>query len=496
LTREKVGGPLLVLLAAALVHGPSVAFGFTALDDRDFVVEGHAFLAQPRNWPRAFARSYMDVVDPEHPYYRPLVTLSYGLDAQWSGVRAFGYHFTNVVLHAAASLLFLALLRRLDFGRIAAGAGALVFCVHPMLASAVAWIPGRNDSLLAVFALGSWLLFLDVMARPSGPRLLGHLALYWLALLTKETAVALPLVCAVHVLLLDPQARTRLGRRRAALLVAGWAAGIAGRWLARPPVGGVASIEGVRGLTVLAASLGQLALPIGPSAFTVPEDLLVWPGLLAAALVAASSRFLPGVRPRVVVLGLAVFVVFLAPALAVPGTLVLSSRLYLPACGAIVAIAEIVRRLPLERAGLLAFTGAAIVVLAGVTLAYEGTFRDRRAFARNAVAAAPHSSLAHFCLGQTYQIDGDADRALAEYRTALALGAVYGVHNNIAVIHMASARWPEAERELREELAGDPRAARAHRNLAVVLRGEGRFEEARAADERAGAIAAGEAEAR
>lgn len=154
------GSAALVLLVALAVHARTVAFGFTGLDDRDVLVGDRAFLADPANLLRVFGRSYLHVVDPSHAYWRPLVSASYLLDAQWSGVNPWGYHATNVVLHAVASVLVLALLRRVALGRRVALAAALAFAVHPALASAVAWIPGRNDTLLAVMALASWLLFL------------------------------------------------------------------------------------------------------------------------------------------------------------------------------------------------------------------------------------------------------------------------------------------------------------------------------------------------
>jgi tetratricopeptide (TPR) repeat protein len=77
------------------------------------------------------------------------------------------------------------------------------------------------------------------------------------------------------------------------------------------------------------------------------------------------------------------------------------------------------------------------------------------------------------------------ERALAEYETSLRLEPSDVVHNNIAVIHMAAARWPEAERELYAELALNPRYAKAYFNLGIVLRREGRLVEAIAAEERA-----------
>jgi hypothetical protein len=484
---------VVVGLTAAAVHGRSIAFDFIYLDDRDLIVEDRPFLIDPANLLRAFTRSYMHVVDGDHPYYRPLVTVSYALDAQWSGVHALGYHLTNVGLHVVASVLFFALLHRLALGPALSVVAALVFAVHPALVSAVSWIPGRNDSLMAVLALGAWLLLLEGATRPSRLCRLLHVPTFWLALAAKETAVMIPIVVVVHLALVEREAWARLWRSTSMPgLVAGWVAGIAGRWLLHPFPGDATAREAIQNVPVALMSLGQLSLPVNPSLLMVPEDLPVWPGLVAGILLVAATCFLPGLRPRVVVLGCAVFLLFLVPSLVVPGTLVLESRLYLPACGLIVAAAEIVRALALESTLLHAFSGVVLAALAGITLAYEGTFHDRRVFARAAIAAAPHSPLAHLSLGQTYQADGDADRALAEYRIALRLGSVHVVHNNIAVIHMGGAHWPEAERELREELAADPHYAVAYRNLAVVLRRQGRLEEAGAADERARQLVAGD----
>ena len=482
-----------VALGAVLTHARSAGFAFTDLDDRDLIVDDQAFLARPVNLLRAFGRTYMHVVDPAHAYYRPLVTVSYGLDAQWSGARPLGYHLTNLALHALASVVLLAVLRRFALPRSVATLAALAFAVHPTLAAAVAWIPGRNDSLLAVFALASWLFFLRDGARSSRVDRALHLGLFGLALLTKETAAALPLVWGLQAVLVDEWPRER--RRDAVVLLAGWAALIAGTALAhREVAGSVGAISApalARNLPQLFAGLGKVVFPVDPTVLAAPEDLSPWPGVLAALAIAAGARFVHGVRPRVVALGMSAFVLLLLPVLATPGTLVLDNRLYLPACGVLLAIAEIVRAAAFERPEptppklLVGLSAIGLLVLVAITAGYEESFRDRRTFARAAVAGAPHSPLAHFCLGKAYQTDGDDDRALAEYETSLALGPGEVVHNNIAVIHMAHARWKDAERELGEELAIDPRYARAYDNLAIVLRHEGRDEESRAATETA-----------
>lgn len=485
---------MVVIAVALAVHGPSVAFGFTYLDDYDLVVDDAAFLAHPGSLFGAFGRSYMHVVDAQHPYYRPLVTLSYALDAHWSGTHPFGYHLTNVVLHALASAACFALLRQLAFGRVVACLAALAFALDPATASAVAWIPGRNDLLLAVFALGAWIALVADCARPSWGRRGVHLTLFALALLTKETALALLVVYASHLALAPPtRGATGAPQVRLASLYAGWAGCVAARValgsrLGLDPWRAVSAGDFAHLASLVVTGLGQVLFPVNPALLRASTDSSLGPGIVALFAVAAIARFLPGVRVPVLALGGIAFVASYAPSLAASGTNVTTTRLYLPSCGVALVVAEVLRTLSRPRAISTPFAAATLAMLAAMTLAYEATFRNRRAFARAAVEASPHCALAHFCLGQSYQMDGDRARALVEYEDALRLGAVEVIHNNVAVIYIASGRWADAERELREELAVQPRYGLAHHNLAIVLRRLGREEEARS-EEKAAEIA-------
>jgi tetratricopeptide (TPR) repeat protein len=480
LARAGLLRPALVALVAIAVHARTLAFGFTGLDDRDLVVDDQRFLADPANLVRVFDRAYMHIVDAGHAYWRPLVTASYVLDAQWAGARPLAYHATNVALHAFASVLVLALLRRFVLGRAVALGAALVFAVHPALAPAVAWIPGRNDSLLAVTALAAWLCLQRGWTA-------AHLLFFALSLLTKETAVALPLVWVLEWALSARNIREKvrsLPCSRSWLLGIAWAGMVAAR-VALRPAGLHASAHAIaENLALVPVAMGQIALP-RPTVLASIEDLPAWPGVAAVALVVLATWRLRRVRRRVVLAGAGAFVLLLAPAMAVPGTLVLDSRLYLPAVGVLVVAGEIARAAAPARRTLAAFAAIGVACLGFVTMAFESAFRDPLAFGREAVTGSPRSPMAHFCLGQAYQRAGDDDRALAEYRAALALGPAEVVHNDIAVIAMKQARWEDAERELREELVVNPGYPVAYENLAVVLRREGRMEEACDAAERA-----------
>lgn len=196
------GWAAVVLLAVTLgLYGPSVRLGFVHADDVDLIAGNTAFLGDPANLPRVFARSYFEtaaVASDVKTYYRPLVVASFMADTMAGGGAAGFFHFTNAVLHALSTVLALALVRRLGAGPRPAFAAALVFAVHPLNAHAVYWIPGRNELLLAVFGLAAWLAWLRAAATQRPQWLAAHGAAWLLALLSKETASVFPLVWTFH----------------------------------------------------------------------------------------------------------------------------------------------------------------------------------------------------------------------------------------------------------------------------------------------------------
>jgi hypothetical protein len=461
---------------ALALHVRTVAFGLVDLDDRDLLVDDRAFLTSPGSVWRAFGRSYMGVVDLGHAYFRPLVTASYAIDARVSGTGFWAFHLTNVLLHCLAVALFCELLRALRFPAGVAVAASCVLAVHPALVPAVAWIPGRNDGLLAVFCLASWVAF-SRDRDGGGPawRWL-HFAAFAAALFTKETAFVLPLVCIAHAVLGPSGARGASPRGRTWLVyMAGWSMLVAVRVAARRS--GAALELGGPG-AVLVAALGEVALPIDLAPLRASADLPLAPGVVAAIGLAWAARYLPGVRRSVLGLGLAAFAVFVLPVAVTSGSLFLDSRLVLPVAGVAIAGAEIGHAAVREMRTRTAVAVALVIGLAAVSAGYQGAFATPRSFALAAVAGSPRCALAHLCLGRSYQGAGDDGRALAEYEEALRLAPAEVVHNNIAVIYMKRADWDAAERELDSELSLNPGYARAYFNRAIVLRRQGRLEQA------------------
>jgi protein O-mannosyl-transferase len=97
---------------------------------------------------------------------------------------------------------------------------AIVFALHPVQHETVALLAARNDSMAAFFTLATIIVLLERTASPL--RLLGGGVLFFLALLSKESAMLVPLLLAC----LDWGRWGRLGQKRRFLVLILCAVGI------------------------------------------------------------------------------------------------------------------------------------------------------------------------------------------------------------------------------------------------------------------------------
>lgn len=155
-------------------------------------------------------------------YYRPLVLVWFRLNDALFGLSPAGWHFTSAATHALATLLVFRLVYRLFRNRAGATLAALIFGLHPLHVQSVAWVSGITDPLLTIFLIGSFLQYLSFRDSREPIHLALSLVLYALATLTKEPAVILPAIVAIHELFIplkDGVRRTRRQQLRSAALV-------------------------------------------------------------------------------------------------------------------------------------------------------------------------------------------------------------------------------------------------------------------------------------
>ena len=133
--------------------------------------------------------------------WQPLTAISHMLDCQLYGLRPWGHHLTNVLLHAAAVILLFLALWRLTGNLWASAFVATLFAIHPLRVEPVAWVSGRGDILSGLFfMLTLWAYARYARSERFSPgRYMTVVVFFALGLMCKPTLVTVPFV----LLLLD-----------------------------------------------------------------------------------------------------------------------------------------------------------------------------------------------------------------------------------------------------------------------------------------------------
>jgi tetratricopeptide (TPR) repeat protein len=184
------------LLFAAFLGGvafavflPAVRGGFVDFDDGPYVAENPWVLTGLTA--AGIQRACTEVVCGN---WSPLTMLSYELDASIFGPEPWGFHLTNVILHAVATGLFYIVLQRMTGRPIASAVAAVLFSIHPLRAESVAWIAERKDVLCQVFLMLALLAYERYCRAASIARYAVIMVAMALGLLSKPTLVTLPLL--------------------------------------------------------------------------------------------------------------------------------------------------------------------------------------------------------------------------------------------------------------------------------------------------------------
>ncbi len=499
----KTSHALLVALVGALVYANTLGAGF-ALDDKSVVLGNEAI----RGWDgvrHVFGEDYLarTPVAADPSLYRPAATLSFALDHALHGLRPFGYHLGNVLLHAIACVLALGVARIFAGPRVAL-AGALLFAVHPVHVEAVANVAGRPELLAGIGIFGT-LSAWDRFRRAEQTRsalwaaCLGAFA-FALAVFSKESGVvALPLIAALE--LARPERRAL--DRRAFLLAAALTA-IAGVFLVLraaaigPAPTGVAlgafpwGRRVATAVRVLVEQVGQLLVPVELRAIwteaEVPVEarLVTWASVAGAAAIAVALALAWRARRRApaFAFGVAFFALAVLPTANILfpiGTVRAERLLYTPSFGICLAFAavldRVVTRTRVERA--FAFVvGALVLACAARTWVRNPDWRDDRALAEATLAASPDAALPWGLLADWHAARGELAPAADALRRFLALQPTADAWALLGDLERRQARTAGAREAWERALALDPERADVLQNLSTLHLSEGRARDA------------------
>jgi Flp pilus assembly protein TadD len=218
----RIASPLLVICVGFALFAGTLKSPITS-DDVLVVIETPQ-IYNIANLPRVF---FLDIDRPipedfpklqDQPsrtgLYRPMLSVSFILDAFFYGDEVFGWRLTSLLLHLIAALLVLGLAQRLLGSRPGALVAALLFVAHPIHTEAVAMlIGGRSELLASIFVLAAWWVFLSADERTGWRRWAldsGSALLFLLGLFSKENAVVLPGILFLSGWLLRAQSAKQL----------------------------------------------------------------------------------------------------------------------------------------------------------------------------------------------------------------------------------------------------------------------------------------------
>jgi protein O-mannosyl-transferase len=289
---------------------------YTQYDDHFLIVESYSYIDHLSDIGHAFLE------DVGHQgqggnLYRPMLTISFILSAQLSGTASWGYHLVDILLHGLSCCLLFAALQAVGIKRLSSFIGALVFCVHPVFTQAVAWISGRNDSLLAIFILSCFIMYSKYISTSAIQWYFLHLLFLALALFTKETAIVFPFLALFYYIGVKKEKIISL---TTLLLFTGWGIVFANWHLLRTASHVVSVAHPAQAASTVCSNLwitfyyiGKIFWPFDPAFAPVAADMHVTAGIISLGALMVLILLSERKDMRMIVFGIAWFAVFLIP---------------------------------------------------------------------------------------------------------------------------------------------------------------------------------------
>lgn len=211
--------PILIILLVSFAVYFNAFFGDFVFDDRYQILE-NPWIRNISNVPAIFSKSVWSF-QPElstSNYYRPLMHIVYMLNYYVFGLKPWGYHLVNVLLHCGVSVLVFLVIRGLLTKQIGSPSSvyisppfiaAVLFASHPIHTEAVTWIAGLPDVACTFFYLLSFYLYISFRDGSKRAYVLSVIS-FSVATLFKEPTLTLSVMLAAFDYLFKKSGETTL----------------------------------------------------------------------------------------------------------------------------------------------------------------------------------------------------------------------------------------------------------------------------------------------
>jgi len=494
-----VAGVMFIVVAPLVVYIPAMRGGY--IWDDDLYVEENPLLSSPNGlwniWTTGLASQYV-----------PMVYTTFRFEYSLWGLRPFGYHLTNILLHVFNALLIWLLLSRLKIR--GAWLVSAIFALHPVHTESVAWITERKNVLSLFFCLVSAVAYFQY-AFGSGKESTKNRSeifyqlstfLFLCALASKVVTCFFPVLLLIVLWWKHGRIILKDIRDLSRFFVLSLVWGLFVMWWEHKYVAGSAVEFGLTPIKrILLAShalwfyLGKLFCPVNltfsyPKWNIEPTNPLHYTWLFLSLVAAWGIWHWREKLQRGPIAAIAFFVVALSPMLGFLSiytfvfTYVADHYQYVASIGPITLFVSIgciaVNRLGKYAQGI-SMASVVLILLTLGTLTWRQChiYKDRETLWQDTIRKNPDSLLAHLNLGVEYYNQDRLDEATSQYNKVLQLSPDYAkAYNNLGMVFMKKGNLDEAVKYFFLALQNKPDDASAFKNLGTVFLKKGNLDKA------------------
>ncbi|HNW97549.1 MAG TPA: tetratricopeptide repeat protein [Bacteroidales bacterium] len=416
-----------------LLYIQTLNFGFTYFDDDGIIINNIGFLDNFKNISKAF---YTDAfVTGISAFYRPLQTLSFMTDMLLSGGNnAWMYHFTNILFFGFISFMIYQILKKFSISSSLVLLATLIYCVHPLFVSSVAWLPARGDLQLMFFSLLSFLFLIKFLNERKNIFLFIHWLAFSIALFCKETAAFLPFIFVIYFFAFHFE--KRFDKKYFIIIFLYAVSGIFWFWMRDNAVGNYSNPVEVTGFAALIANMQSI--PEAMINFFLPFDFSPIPefsfvktlsGLIIIAMLIYVFIKNKERNFKEKIFCVSWFVLFMLPPMLYkhPYLDYMQHRFFLPLFGMLLFLLFVIPRKwlvngKIKRSWILI---AIIIFFSSFTFMKSRPYVAPLTFYNSAIKHNPNSAIAYYNRGYVKTTNNDYEGALNDYNKVIEICPTY-----------------------------------------------------------------------
>jgi Tfp pilus assembly protein PilF len=481
---------LLLLIAfciPVLLYLQTIGFGFTYFDDDFIIINNYALLSHFGNCHKAFITDAFIIKTSS--FYRPVQTLSYMMDILLSGGNnAWMFHLSNIILLGIISSLLFILFRRFLIPPVLALFAVLIYCVHPLFVSSIAWIPARGDLLLLLFSLLSFLFFIEFLQKGKIQYLLLNWFAFSIALFCKETAAFIPFLFIIYYFTFSHN--KRFEKKHLFIILLYIVSGIYWYWMRFQATHDAYEPNAEFGITAIMSNLrtipeaiAKLFVSFGFAPFPGFSPFKTLTGSAVIVLIIILFFKNHGRTMKEKLFCISWFLILMLPPMIYkhPHIDYLDHRFFFPLIGILLFILFLFppRWFEQNNIKIYGLLTAIFLVLCSFTFIKSRSYSDPITFYNTAVSKNPNSAITYYNRGVLWMARNDYKAASEDFSKAIILCPDYTeAYNSKGVANDNLGNLQEAVNDLNKAVSIRPDYAEAYNNKGSIMGSTGNYQEA------------------